>query len=76
VTSPRPADQGYVVGATHRHSRADSGSLREAAWFPGLAVCPSAGHSKPTFPLTTLASGGMLATTLLAAVWRTPVAKR
>ena len=36
-----PADQGYVLRATHRRSWAGRDSLRETAWFPGLAVCPS-----------------------------------
>jgi hypothetical protein len=58
------------------NTRADHWSLREAAWFPGLTVCPSAGHSKTTFPVTTLASGGMLVTALLATVWHTSVSKR
>ena len=70
-----PLLSGLCLGATHRRSRADRGSLREAAWFPGLAVCPSAGHSKTTFPVTTLASGGMLVTALLVTVWRTAIAK-
>jgi hypothetical protein len=60
----------------HRNSRADLWSLREAAWFPGLAVCPSAGHSKTTFPVTTLESGDRLVTALLATMWHTLVAKR
>ena len=29
------------LGATHRRSWAGRDSLRETAWFPGLAVCPS-----------------------------------
>jgi hypothetical protein len=39
--SLHPADQGYVLGATHRRSWAGRDSLCETAWFPGLAVCPS-----------------------------------
>jgi hypothetical protein len=36
-------NQGYVVGTTH-HIWAGYNSIRETACFPGLAVCPSAGH--------------------------------
>jgi hypothetical protein len=44
--SPHPADQGYVLGATHMRSWAGRDSLRETTWFPGLAVCPSAGQNR------------------------------
>jgi hypothetical protein len=78
------------VGATHRRSRAGRGPLREAAWFPGLAVCPSAGHSKPTFPVhcnqpayslqggpsAPLESGSTVAPALLADVWCTTIVSR
>jgi hypothetical protein len=47
-----------------------------AAWFPDLAVCPSAGHSESTFPQATLSFDGMLVTTLLATVWHTSVDKK
>jgi len=88
--SPRPADLGYVVEATHRHSWAGRDSLRETAWFPGLAVCPSAGHSKSTFPVhcnhsvhsmqggfsAPLALGKTVAPALLADVWCTMIVTR
>ena len=44
--SPHPTDQGYVVRATLMRSWAGRDALYETAWFPGLAVCPSAGQNK------------------------------
>ena len=74
-TSFCPAPSKHL-GKQTRRSRADSGSLREAAWFPGLAVCPSSGHNEPTFPQATLSSDGMFVTALLATVWHTSVDKK
>jgi hypothetical protein len=61
--SPHPANQGYVLGATHRCSWAGRDSLRETAWFPGLTICPSAGqHRHPRHYLQQVSTGDVYPT--------------